>query len=100
MVAKLVRAADEETMLAEVAAGFEKLAADPEALAAYRAESEEVESSFDAPTPSGRAARQALSQAPALSRTIPRQASAAPTSWIRRGRSRRTRAPSAIVVTG
>jgi hypothetical protein len=42
-MAKLVSAADEETMLAEVAAGFEKLAADRGVLAAYRAESEEME---------------------------------------------------------
>jgi 23S rRNA U2552 (ribose-2'-O)-methylase RlmE/FtsJ len=51
VVAKLVGAADEEAMLAEVAAGFEKLAGDPETLAAYRAESREIESAFDAPTP-------------------------------------------------
>jgi 23S rRNA U2552 (ribose-2'-O)-methylase RlmE/FtsJ len=51
VVAKLVRAADEETLLAEVAAGFEKLAGDPEALFAYRAESDELESGFDAPAP-------------------------------------------------
>jgi predicted DNA-binding protein len=50
VVAKLVSAADEETMLAEIAAGFEKLASDPESLAAYRAEGEELESGFDAPT--------------------------------------------------
>lgn len=51
VVAKLVNAADEETMLAEVVAGFEELAGDPRALAAYRAESREIESAFDAPTP-------------------------------------------------
>jgi predicted DNA-binding protein len=51
VVAKLVSAADEETLLAEVAAGFEKLASDPEALATYRATSEELESGFDAPAP-------------------------------------------------
>jgi hypothetical protein len=51
VVAKLVRAADEETLLAEVAAGFEKLVGDPEALIAYRAESDELESGFDAPAP-------------------------------------------------
>jgi len=38
-------------MLAEVAAGFEKLAGDPKALAAYRAEGEELESGFEAPAP-------------------------------------------------
>ena len=51
VVAKLVSAADEEAMLAEVASGFERLAADPDALAAYRAEGEELESGFDAPAP-------------------------------------------------
>jgi 23S rRNA U2552 (ribose-2'-O)-methylase RlmE/FtsJ len=51
VVAKLVNAADEEAMLAEIEAGFEKLAADPEALAAYRAESREIEATFDAPPP-------------------------------------------------
>ena len=51
VVAKLVNAADEEALLAEVAAGFEKMAGDPEALSAYRAESNGIESSFDAPTP-------------------------------------------------
>jgi predicted transcriptional regulator len=51
VVAKLVSAADEEAMLADVAAGFEKLAADPVALSTYRAESEEIESGFEAPAP-------------------------------------------------
>jgi predicted DNA-binding protein len=51
VVAKLVSAADEEAMLTEIAAGFEKLAGDPTALSAYRAESEEIESGFDAPAP-------------------------------------------------
>jgi predicted DNA-binding protein len=51
VVAKLVSAADEDAMLAEIAAGFEELAADPKTLAAYRAESEEIESGFEAPTP-------------------------------------------------
>ena len=51
VVTKLVGAADEEAMLAEVAAGFERLAGNPEALAAYRAESREIESAFEALTP-------------------------------------------------
>lgn len=51
VVAKLVSAADEEAMLAEVAAGFERIAADPRALSAYRAESEGLESGFAAPAP-------------------------------------------------
>jgi predicted transcriptional regulator len=51
VVAKLVSAADEDAMLAEIAAGFEKIAADPGALAAYRTVSEEIESGFEAPAP-------------------------------------------------
>lgn len=51
VVAKLVNAADEEAMLAEFVAGFETLASDPEALAAYRAESREIESAFDVSAP-------------------------------------------------
>jgi len=51
VVAKLVRAADEDAMLAEAAEGFERLVADPKALAAYRAESDEIESGFGAPIP-------------------------------------------------
>lgn len=51
VVAKLVSAADEEAMLAEIEAGFEKLASDPEALAVYRAESREIEATSDASTP-------------------------------------------------
>lgn len=51
VVAKLVSAADEEAMLAEIAIGFEKLAGDPEARSAYRAENEEIESGFESPAP-------------------------------------------------
>ncbi len=51
VVTKLVSAADEEAMLAEIETGFERLSSDPKALAAYRAESREIESAFDAPTP-------------------------------------------------
>jgi len=51
VVAKLVGAADEEAILAEIATGFEGLAADPKALAVYRAESEEIEIGFEAPAP-------------------------------------------------
>jgi predicted transcriptional regulator len=51
VVAKLVSAADEDTMLAELAAGFEKIAADPGALSAYRAESKELESGFESSAP-------------------------------------------------
>lgn len=51
VVAKLVTAADEEAMLDELAVGFKRLAADPEALSAYRAESDEIGSGFEASTP-------------------------------------------------
>jgi predicted DNA-binding protein len=51
VVAELVDDASEETMLAEAAAGFERLAGNPEALAAYRSEAREIEGAFDAPTP-------------------------------------------------
>jgi hypothetical protein len=51
VVAELVRAADEEELLAEIGAGFEKLAADPSALAAYQAESAKIASGFEAAAP-------------------------------------------------
>lgn len=51
VVAKLVDAADEEALLVEVEAFFERLAEDPGALATYRAESSELEGAFEAPTP-------------------------------------------------
>lgn len=51
VVAKLVSAADEESRLGEVAAEFGRLAEDPESLAAYRSESEELGSGFDARAP-------------------------------------------------
>jgi predicted DNA-binding protein len=51
VVTKLVNAADEEALLAEVAASFERIASEPGALAAYRAESQEIESAFDSSPP-------------------------------------------------
>jgi 23S rRNA U2552 (ribose-2'-O)-methylase RlmE/FtsJ len=51
VVAELVRTADEEELLAEIGAGFEKLATDSRALAAYRAESGEIASGFEAAAP-------------------------------------------------
>ena len=51
VVAKLVNAADEDAVLDAIAAGFEKLAADPALFSTYRAEDEEIESGFEAPTP-------------------------------------------------
>jgi predicted DNA-binding protein len=51
VVAQLVDDASEETMLAAAAAAFDRLADDPEALAAYRSEAREIEAGFGAPTP-------------------------------------------------
>ena len=51
VIAELVDDASEETMLAEAAAGFERLADDPEALAVYRSETREIAAAFDAPAP-------------------------------------------------
>ena len=51
VVARLVDAADEEAMLAEVEASLDRLGRDPEALAAYRAESSELRAGFEAPIP-------------------------------------------------
>jgi predicted DNA-binding protein len=51
VVTKLVSAADEEAMLAEIEGGFKRLASDPKALAAYRAESQEIEAAFDSAAP-------------------------------------------------
>lgn len=51
VVTKLVSAADEEALLAAVASDFERLAADPAARAAYRAENREIDAAFTAPAP-------------------------------------------------
>lgn len=51
VVAKLVSAADEEALLDDAAVAFEALADDPDALAAYRSESREIEVGFDPPAP-------------------------------------------------
>jgi predicted DNA-binding protein len=51
VVAELVNDASEETMLAEAATGFEKLASDPKAIAAYRSAAREIDNAFGAPTP-------------------------------------------------
>ena len=51
VVTELVDDASEETMLAAAAADFERLADDPEALAAYRSEAREIEAAFDTPAP-------------------------------------------------
>lgn len=50
VVADLVREADDRALLADAAEGWQRLAAEPEALAAYRAEAEEL-AGFDAHPP-------------------------------------------------
>ncbi len=51
IVAKLVHAADDDRLLADTEAAFESLAHDRKALAAYRIETREVESGFEASAP-------------------------------------------------
>jgi predicted DNA-binding protein len=51
VVAELVKAADEDELLAEMATGFERMASDPALWGAYRATSAEIESGFEAPAP-------------------------------------------------
>lgn len=51
VVAKLVSAADEDALLAQVGVDFERLAVDSAALAAYRAESDAIAVAFDAEAP-------------------------------------------------
>lgn len=51
VVAKLVSAADEDAMLAQAGADFERLAADSVAVAAYRAESDAIGAAFEAEAP-------------------------------------------------
>ncbi len=51
VIAKLVRWADEEELLEEMRAGFARLSADSEAIAAYRAEGAELASGFEAAAP-------------------------------------------------
>ena len=50
IVAELVREADEQALLADAEESWARLAADPRTLAAYRAESGELQG-FDAPAP-------------------------------------------------
>lgn len=51
VVAKLVMKADEDELLAEMGAAFERLAADPSARAAYGKELADIESGFEASAP-------------------------------------------------
>jgi hypothetical protein len=50
VVAALVQAADDRTLLSAAEEGWSRMAGDPEALAAYRADASELES-FDATLP-------------------------------------------------
>jgi hypothetical protein len=50
LIARLVSAADEKAMLEDAEASFKRIAGDPKAMAAYRAESDELEA-FDASAP-------------------------------------------------
>jgi hypothetical protein len=51
VVARLVRAADDDLLLGDAQAAFERMARDPDALAAYRFEAREMEAGFEAPAP-------------------------------------------------
>ncbi len=51
LIAKLVRAADDDLLLADAEAAFENLARDRDALAAYRRETREIETGFEASAP-------------------------------------------------
>jgi hypothetical protein len=51
LIARLVRAADDDLLLADAEAAFENLARDRDAMAAYRRETGELEAGFEAPAP-------------------------------------------------
>jgi hypothetical protein len=51
IVAELVHAADDDLLLADAEAGFQRLTSDPRALAAYRAQTDQIDDMFDAHTP-------------------------------------------------
>lgn len=51
VVANLVDAADDDALLVEAAAGFERIAADPVLLTGYREEAADIAAAFDAPAP-------------------------------------------------
>jgi predicted DNA-binding protein len=51
IVARLVRAADDERLLAEMQVALARLVDDPKAFAAYRHEVRELQAGFDAPAP-------------------------------------------------
>ncbi len=51
IVAELAHAADDDLLIADFASSFGRLANDPGALAAYRAETRDIEGAFDAPSP-------------------------------------------------
>lgn len=49
-IAELVRAADDDLLLADAETGFRRMADDPRLLGAYRAESDAIDA-FDSPAP-------------------------------------------------
>ncbi len=51
IVAELVHAADDDLLLADAERAFNALTDDPEMLAVYRSEAEEIDGAFDAPAP-------------------------------------------------
>lgn len=51
VVAELVRAADDDLLLADAEASFRRMAGDPGTLAAYRSEALEIGTGFEAPAP-------------------------------------------------
>jgi hypothetical protein len=50
-ITELVHAADDDMLLADAEAGFQRMAGDPRLLAAYRDETAGLADSFDAPLP-------------------------------------------------
>lgn len=50
-IAELVHAADDDLLLADAEACFQRMAGDPRLLAAYRSEATDIEGAFDAPAP-------------------------------------------------
>jgi predicted DNA-binding protein len=51
IIAKLVHAADDELLLSDAEVAFESLARNPDALAAYRTDADEIEAGFESPAP-------------------------------------------------
>lgn len=51
VVAELVHAADDDLLLGDAEASFRRMASDPGTLAAYRSETREIGTGFEAPAP-------------------------------------------------